>query len=79
MLTQPPTLKAGGTKKEENQRKELSIKGRLQGGDVKEIRIMSKRSTMKAVCRALRARRDKMEMSKVNHLGVMNSKHFFTY
>ena len=31
---------------------------------------MSKRSTVKAVCRALRARRDKMEMSKVNHLGV---------
>ena len=48
---------------------------------------MSKRSTMKAVCRALRARRDKMEMSKVrstpwvaclskNHLGVMKSQRF---
>ena len=52
---------------------------------------MSKRSTVKAVCRALRARRDKMEMrvcralrarrdkmemSKVNHLGVMKSQRF---
>ena len=37
---------------------------------------MSKKSTTKAVCRALRARRDKMEMSKVNHLGVMNSQRF---
>ena len=37
---------------------------------------MSKKSTTKAVCRALRARRDKMEMSKVNHLGVMKSQRF---
>ena len=32
--------------------------------------------TVKAVCNALRARHDRMEMSKVNHLGVMNSKRF---
>ena len=38
---------------------------------------MSKRSTVKAVCRALRARRDKMEMSKVNHLGVLNSNRYY--
>lgn len=37
---------------------------------------MSKRITMKVACRALRARHDKMEMSKVNHLGVLNSKRF---
>ena len=39
---------------------------------------MSKKSRLsRAVANdQIRAQRDKMEMSKVNHLGVMNSKHF---
>ena len=38
---------------------------------------MSKRMTIKTACNALRARRDKMEMAKVNHSGVMNSNRFY--
>ena len=38
---------------------------------------MSKRSTIKAAWRGIRANRDKMEMSKVNHLGVMKSQRFY--
>ena len=35
---------------------------------------MSKRQTIKVAWRAIRANHDKMEMAKVKHLGVMNSK-----
>ena len=38
---------------------------------------MSKRNDLKQAWRALRAQRDKVRMSKVNHLGVMNSKNNF--
>lgn len=38
---------------------------------------MSKRNDLKAAWRALRAQRDKIRMSKVNHLGVTNSKNKF--
>lgn len=38
---------------------------------------MTKRNDLKAAWRALRAQRDKIRMSKVNHLGVMNSKNNF--
>ena len=37
---------------------------------------MTKRNSLKAAWRGIRANRDKMEMSKVNHLGVMNSQRF---
>lgn len=40
---------------------------------------MSKRNDLKAAWRGIRANQAKQQMSKVNHLGVMNSKHFFTY
>ena len=38
---------------------------------------MTKRNDLKAAWRALRAQRDKARMSKINHLGVMNSKNNF--
>jgi hypothetical protein len=38
---------------------------------------MSKRNSLKAAWRGIRANRDKMEMSKVNHLGVMKSQRFY--
>ena len=38
---------------------------------------MTKKNDLKTAWRALRAQRDKIQMSKVNHLGVMNSKHNF--
>ena len=37
---------------------------------------MTKRNSLKAAWRGIRANRDKMEMSKVNHLGVMKSQRF---
>ena len=37
---------------------------------------MSKRNDLKAAWRGLRAQRDKIEMAKINHLGVMNSKNY---
>lgn len=38
---------------------------------------MSKRNDLKVAWRALRAQRDKIRMSKINHLGVINSKNKF--
>ena len=38
---------------------------------------MSKRNDLNAAWRGLRAQRDKMEMKKVNHLGVTNSYPFY--
>ena len=38
---------------------------------------MSKRNDLKQAWRALRAQRDKMQMRKLNHLGVTNSKNNF--
>ena len=38
---------------------------------------MTKRNDLKQAWRALRAQRDKARMSKINHLGVMNSKNNF--
>ena len=38
---------------------------------------MSKRNSLKAAWRGIRANRDKMEMSKVNHLGVIKSQRFY--
>jgi hypothetical protein len=37
---------------------------------------MSKRKDLKAAWRGIRANQAKQEMSKVNHLGVMNSKNY---
>lgn len=37
---------------------------------------MSKRNDLKAAWRGLIANRDKQQMAKVNHCGVMNSKRF---
>ena len=38
---------------------------------------MTKRNSLKAAWRGIRANRDKMEMSKVNHLGVIKSQRFY--
>lgn len=40
---------------------------------------MSKRNDLKTAWRALRAQRDKIQMAKVNRLGVLNSKHFYLF
>jgi hypothetical protein len=38
---------------------------------------MSKRNDLKTAWRALRAQRDKVQMNKLNHRGVTNSKNNF--
>lgn len=38
---------------------------------------MSKKNDLFAACRALKAQRDKVQMNKLNHRGVTNSKNNF--
>jgi hypothetical protein len=47
-------------------------------GDVNKNK-MSKRNDLKAAWRAIHANQSKQQMSKMNHLGVTNSKHLFNY
>jgi hypothetical protein len=50
----------------------------LQGATLNKNK-MSKRNDLKAAWRAIHANQSKQQMSKMNHLGVTNSKHLFNY
>lgn len=61
------------------QKTKVFTKGRFKEATLNKNNNMSKRNDLKAAWRAIRANQAKQQMNKVNHLGVSNSKHFFTY